>query len=630
MCGIIGSFSLIDFFSHEDINCALQQLAHRGPDGDGIFSDEFVKLGHKRLSIIDLDKRSAQPMYSDDGRYVMVFNGEIYNYIELKEDIIKAHGNTSFAEFKTTSDSEVVLRLFEIYGEKFVDYLNGMFAVVIYDRHLKRLYLFRDRLGIKPLFYWSDEARNFCFASELKAIKAIEKIKQEIDYNAVFSYLQLGFVPAPYSIYLNIRKLRAGHFLIVDENGFVEKPYWTLSTSMHPASLDTETAVLNLLEQKLTEAVRLQLRSDVPYGVFLSGGIDSSTLSAIASKIVAKKLNTFSIGFEEQSHNESHHAKAVAKALGTSHHEFIVSYKDAIGMVENFFDVYDEPYSDTSGIPTMLVSKLAAQHVKVVLSGEGGDELFFGYGTHNWASRLSNPFLQLMKIPMAKLFENLSSRHKRIAALLNYGDVFLPQHIYSQEQYYFNNKELSGLLSQRLIQAYNSFANRNVVELSSEFVYANNYQPAVKQSLYEIAYTLPDDLLTKVDRATMHYSIEARVPFLDHHVVEFAMSINPQYKIKNGENKYILKQLLYRYLSRDLFDRPKQGFSIPLAKWLMQDWHYLLHNFLNEDVVRHAGFVEYAYVQKLRQQFESGAHYLYNRLWNLVVLHRWFIKENTK
>jgi asparagine synthase (glutamine-hydrolysing) len=626
MCGIAGSFSLNGFFSEADIAKASKMIAHRGPDGSGIYADEKVVLAHRRLSIIDLDARASQPMLSHNKRYVMSYNGEVYNYIELREQLQRNFSGTPLAEFKTTSDSEVILKLFEAYGVGFVTHLNGMFAIAIYDTLEQKLFLFRDRFGIKPLFYYVDDNGSFCFASELKALLAISKISKEVNHQAILYFLQSGFVPAPHTIFSKISKLESGSTLVFDGLKPSVSSFWQHRNCNKSEQITDEGIMLHKLDELLNEAVRLQLRCDVPYGVFLSGGVDSSLITAIAARHVSQPLNTFSIGFHEQTHDESEYAKAVAKTIGTHHHEFKVAIRDAINLIDTFFETYDEPYADTSGIPTMLVSALAAKQVKVVLAGDGGDELFFGYGTHNWAKRLSQfPFRHLRK-PFKSALPYFGSRYSRIAHLLNFSRTkdFLPAHIHSQEQYLFSHSEMNDLLLDSFYQkTKNNLGLRNR-QLNEWFNSDKQCSPEELQSLYELKFPFQDDLLTKVDRASMLYALETRVPYLDNILVEYSFNIPTHLKIKNGINKYPLKKVLSAYIPESLFMRPKRGFSIPLAKWLKSDWKYLIEQYLSEETIHQAGIVKYDYVKSLLKQFFSGQEYMYNRIWCLIVLHRWY------
>lgn len=625
MCGIVGSFSVNNYFSIDDIRKASAVIKHRGPDGDGFYNDNFVRLAHRRLSIIDLDSRASQPMYSSCNRYVMVYNGEIYNYVELRKELEAKYKDSPLSEFKTTSDTEVILRLFEIKGADFVNELNGMFAIAIYDTQANKLFLFRDRFGIKPLYYYLDSTGNICFASELKALLAIDGIERKVNNQAVTSFLHTGFIPAPLTIYEKIFKLESGSSLIVDRNGLELKSFVIKKRCSQRELIRDEKKVIQEVEKFLIQSVKIQLRSDVPYGVFLSGGVDSSLLSAIAARNVNERLNTFSIGFTEQSHNESEHAKVIAQHIGTNHHEFVVSVKDAIDLVETFFEVYDEPYTDTSGIPTMIVSKLASKHVKVVLSGEGGDELFFGYGTHNWAKRLNTFPFNTLRSSVRTALSLGNSRSKRVAHLLDFDKYseFIPEHIYSQEQYLFSNREIVELVTEELKEeTMRNIAQRNEM-LNQMFDKSDDCLPEERQTNYELKFPFQDDLLTKVDRATMFNSIEARVPYLDNNLAEYVFSVASDIKIKDGVNKYPLKKILAGYIPEELFMRPKKGFSIPLAKWLKTDCKYLLDNYLDKGTIQQAGFVKFNVVEKLIQRFLSGEDYLYNRIWSLIVLHRW-------
>ncbi|MEO5572211.1 MAG: asparagine synthase (glutamine-hydrolyzing) [Bacteroidia bacterium] len=637
MCGIAGFYSRERIFSEEDLRNMTQALSHRGPNAVGHFSDSVAGLGHRRLSIIDLSDRANQPMTSHNDRFVIIYNGEIYNFREIGARLKTGNPQNESVTLKTSSDTEVILEAFVKYGVDFVHQLNGMFAFAIYDKTLQELFIFRDRVGIKPLFYYWD-GKNFAFASELKALQRITRIPKVINENAVGDFLHYGYIPTPYTIYNNIYKMNSGSWMKVSADGIDLHKYWDVKNKISNNIVTNREQAMVKLSDLMISSVQYQLKSDVPFGVFLSGGIDSSLVTAQAVMLSSVKVNTFSIGFEENSHNESEYAKAIAKYLGTDHHEFIVSYKDALNLIEDIFDCYDEPFADSSAIPTMLVSKLAKQYVTVTLSGEGGDELFFGYGAYRWAKRLNNPIMNLFHKPLAAVFSYMPTRYKRVGKLLDYPDKKnLRSHIFSQEQYLFSEPELYGLLL-------NGYSGTSYIEESTTApsllrvfddtlesgkinVRERKLNAMESQALFDLQYYLQDDLLTKVDRASMHFGLETRVPYLDHRVVEFALNLSPHLKFKNGISKYILKQILFQYVPRHLFDRPKQGFAIPLNIWLRKELKYLIDEFLSESVINKHGIVNYTVVHELKKMFFSGVDYVYNRLWLLIVLHKWFEKN---
>ncbi len=636
MCGITGYFSTHDRFSTGDLRLMTRTLAHRGPDAEGFYSDEVTGLGHRRLSVIDLSERANQPMVSANGRYIIVYNGEVYNYREIGARLYRKQKKGTF-QFKTASDTEIILEAFCTYGVDFVNQLNGMFAMAIYDKEEQSLYIFRDRVGIKPLFYFWD-GQDFAFSSELKSLKKVNAIPKEINEGAIKKFLHFGYIPTPYSIYKNIFKLPAGSWMKISRDGVEMHKYWDLKSKLSNNIMTDKNQAMVKLSDLMISSVQYQLKSDVPFGVFLSGGIDSSLVTAQATYLSSVKVNSFSIGFEENSHNESEYAKAIAKYLGTDHHEFIVSTRDAINLFEEIFLSYDEPFADSSVIPTMLVSKLAKQYVTVTLAGEGGDELFFGYGFYRWARRLSNPLWQMARKPLARAFANMSSRYQRVGHLLDYeeGDN-LPGHIFSQEQYYFSQTELRKLLlngySEELL--YDRKPAESFLRIPDDSIFSGQHRVNERklnamemQALFDLQYYLPDDLLTKVDRASMRFSVETRVPYLDHRVVEFALNLAPDLKYRRGIPKYILKQILYQYIPKHLFDRPKQGFAIPLNRWLNNELKYLVDDYLSEEVVNRFGVVDYKTVEYHKQAFRSGVEFHYNRLWLLIVLHKWLCEHN--
>lgn len=584
-------------------------MAHRGPDADGHFVEGPVALGHRRLSILDLSTAANQPMYSHNGRYVTVFNGEVYNFQEIAAELgIKT---------QTTSDTEVILEAFVLLGEDFVQKLNGMFAIAIYDKQTHDFYLYRDRMGIKPIYYYWD-GENFAFASELKGIRNVPAIaaKLSVDKQAINNYLHLEYIPEPRTIYNEVKKQPAGSYIKISDNKLSIHRYWKLEDKVKGSVVTDEAQAKETLRGLVESAVRYRMISDVPFGTFLSGGTDSSVVTALAQSVSKVPVNTFSIGFKEAKYNESQFAAAVAKQLGTNHHEFIVAEKDAMQLVESVIESYDEPFSDSSAIPTMLVSKLARQHVTMTLSGDGGDELFMGYGAYTWANRLNNPLVKTFRKPIGHALAMAGNRYKRAANLFFYEDeAGRKSHIFSQEQYVFANYELQSLLT----PAY--FTGIDIDESTPAL--PRKLSVAEEQAFFDLRFYLKDDLLVKVDRATMKFSLETRVPLIDYRIVEFALNLDESLKVKNGTQKYLLKELLYDYVPRELFNRPKWGFSIPLGNWFKGDLKYLIDETLSEAKTKQLGILNYAEVARLKQRFFAGEDYLYKKLWQLIVLHKW-------
>lgn len=639
MCGIAGYFSAIGGLDEITLAAMTNSLQHRGPDSSGYFCDDFAGLGHRRLSIIDLSSRASQPMTSANSRYVIVYNGEVYNYREIGAMMTLRSDISSSNPFRSSSDTEIILEGFSKWGIDVVHLLNGMFAFAIYDKQEHALYLFRDRIGIKPLYYYWD-GNLFVFASELKALKAVGCLNLTYNQNALYQFLHLGYIAAPQTCYNNIYKLPAASYLKLDVSGLQVFKYYDIKQKLSNIVIKDKSQAMVMLSDLMTSSVQYQLKSDVPFGVFLSGGIDSSLITAQASMLSGIKVKTFSIGFEEFSHNESTYAKAVASYLDTDHHEFIVSVKDAVTLIDKMLSIYDEPFGDSSAIPTMLISQLARNYVTVSLSGEGGDELFFGYGFYRWARRLSNPFVKVARKTLASVFSRMSSRYQRVSRMLDFEpETFMPGHIYSQEQYYFSINEIKELAHRDFsfnIKDDFLFNNSSVLGFSGDVksdshvkVSERKLTPMEIQALFDLQYYLPDDLLTKVDRASMNYSLETRVPYLDHRVLEFALNLSPSLKYHNGSSKYILKEILFKYLPKNLFERPKQGFAIPLNKWLGKEMKFLIDVYLDEAVVKKHGFVDSGKVQNLINQYLSGTEYIFNRLWLLIVLHHW-LENNSK
>lgn len=623
MCGIAGYISIDNSFSKEQLGNALSSIKHRGPDAEGMYfsPDGKVGLGHRRLSILDLSPGANQPMFSANGRYCIVFNGEIYNFTELKN-----HLGDKGASLKTTSDTEVLLELFVQYGPNIFASMNGMFAFVIYDIQEKKITICRDHIGIKPLFIYQD-ATAIVFASELKAIKSLLGEKLTVNKAAVPYFLHLGFIPQPLTIYNNTTKFPSAHYAQIcmgktqqNNLSFDVVKFWRPEPLLNKRKVTDESAAKTDLNNLLTDAVQKQLISDVPIGTFLSGGIDSSLVTAIAAKISgARKIKTFSIAIDEGKFNESKYAAQVAAHLKTDHHEFKVQEKEVIELVDKLIPAYDEPFADSSAFPTMMVSRLARQHVTVALTGDGGDELFHGYGMYQWAKRLSAPQWQLLKRPLFNASRLLNSKYQRIGNMFGYADKqHIITHIFSQEQYFFSERELSALL----VSTNFNFDGINTLPAETDSLSA-----AERQSFWDLNYYLKDDLLAKVDRASMQYSLEARVPLLDYRLVEFALGLDEQLKNNNGTMKYLLKEVLFDYVPKEFYNRPKWGFSIPLARWLKADLKFLLDRYTSEVVISKYNVVNYTVVNSLRKNYLNGTDYLFNRLWLIIVLH-WWLEEN--
>lgn len=607
MCGITGIVNRRAKVDIDQLSKMTDRIAHRGPDAEGVFVNEnkTCGFGHRRLSILDLSDAANQPMHSKCGNYTLVYNGELYNFKEIKKELVEKG-----VDFLTSSDTEVVLEAFIAWGPQCVERFNGMFAFAVWNEELEQIYLFRDRLGIKPLFFAWDEETLY-FSSELKAITPF--IDQNAwDEKAIQHYFRLGYIPAPHTIYKAVRKLEEGAYIQLDKFNFLIKKYWKLEDKVEKKILSDENEAKTGFHELLKSSVEMRLQSDVPFGVFLSGGIDSSTVAAVAQSISKEPISTFSIGFEEATFNESQYAKKVADQLGTNHHEFILSHKDIQDLIPEIPTWYDEPFADASALPTFLVSKMASEKVKMVLTGDGGDEQFMGYGMYTWADRLTT--LKTLRWFLMKGL-SLSSKvnHQRASQYFDFKeDDHLPSHIFSVDQ---------GLYSGKQLTAHFKFVEEYVPLLLGK----TNRRLLVseRQSFYDLKFYLPGDLLTKVDRASMQNGLEARVPLLDHRLVEFSLNLEEGLKRKNGESKYLLKQVLYEYLPEELFDRPKWGFGIPLNLWLSNELKPLLDQYVNPAVLEKYSFYNVEAIMELKKQYLGGKTYLFNQLWLIIVFNMW-------
>ena len=417
-----------------------------------------------------------------------------------------------------------------------------------------------------------------------------------------------------------MHKLQPGQYAVLQKGVLEVFSYWQLENELDPAPLKDEKAAKKTLKHLLETSVEYCMISDVPLGIFLSGGVDSSTVAAIAQAASDVPVKTFSIGFKEEKYNESKYAAKVAKHIGSDHHEFIVTDHDALQLIDSLIDIYDEPYADSSAIPTLLVSKLAREHVTVALSGDGGDELFMGYGFYTWAKRLNNPVVKFLRKPISKgLYSLGNNRLKRGSKLFDYDDKQrLKSHIFSQEQHFFTEDEITMLLKRPV-----------AITLNEDFISGNRKLSVVEaQSFFDIKNYLPEELLVKTDRASMYHSLEVRVPLLDHRLVEFAINLHQSLKLKGQTGKYLLKQVLYENIPPEFFDRPKWGFSIPLRIWLRKELKYLLDKYLSKQMIEECDLVHFAPVALLLKDFYNGRDYLFNRLWALVILHKWYKEKN--
>lgn len=602
VCGIAG---IIGSNQPGDIRQMTAALTHRGPDAEGFWHDEGCALGHRRLSIIDLSSAANQPFHSQYGRYTMVFNGEVYNYRKIAKDL-----NISS---KTTSDTEILLEAFVRKGPAFVHLLNGEFSIAIWDKQQQKLHLFRDRMGIKPLYYYQDKER-LIFSSELKGICALADVRKnlEIDPEALRHFFHSGYIPEPWSIWKQVRKFPKGHLACFTPGKTLQPtPYWRLEDQIEQQVLSDEGAATAKLEELLTDSVKLRMLSDVPLGTFLSGGIDSSLVTALAQSLSGKPIPTFSIGFEVAKYNETAFARRVAEHLKTNHHEFILRERDAINLVPDIASVYDEPFADSSAIPTMLVSKMARKEVVVTLSGDGGDESFLGYNSYRWASRLNHPAVRALRKPAGALLAVGSDRMRRVSWLFEqpFDANSGPAHLFSKEQHLYSAQEAALLAS----------ANHSDWVLRPSQKLSRKLTAAERQALFDLQYYLPDDLLVKVDRASMRYGLETRVPLLDHRIVSFALNLHTNLKIRGGDSKYLLKKILYKHVPAELFDRPKWGFSIPLVHWMRGELNPYVEDILRSASLNDALGIRVDEIPAVIK-WRKGDDLHYNKVWQLVVL----------
>jgi len=621
MCGIAG---FVGKGSKDDLGRMIASIHHRGPDYQGTSLIENVGFAHARLSIIDLSPEANQPFFSADNSVAIVFNGEIYNYLELKEDLLKTGKYT----FRTTCDTEVLLCLYQELGENMFSKVNGMFAFAIYDFKKKITLLAKDRMGKKPLYY-SVISNTLVFASELKAIIQHPLISRELNINAVNEYLTFDYVPTTNTIFNNIHKLEASHYMLFKDGQITaNKPYWKADFTQQNISFSDAKERLDKL---LNDAVKRRLMSDVPLGVFLGGGLDSSAVAYYAQKNATSKINTFSIGFSEKSYDESNYARLVAMQLGTDHHEEILSAKQSLPLIPEITAKLDEPFADPSIIPTHFLSKFTRKHVTVALGGDGSDELMAGYPTF-----ISDKFSGLFNAMPSAAIKGLNV----LTDLLPLSDenisldFKLKQFLKGFElQYRYTHSLWLGSFTPSLKDKLFTNDTKATITNGTGLGCIDRYLQdvpninAFSQLLYTYYRTyLLEDILVKVDRASMYTSLEVRAPFLDTTVIEFLNTLPKHYKIKGFSGKYILKELMRDKLPNQIIDRPKKGFGIPVSLWLRNELKGTMENYLSEERIKKQGLFNYSYIEKLKKEHLSKKKNHRKLLWNLMVFEMW--REN--
>ncbi|MGC2236310.1 MAG: asparagine synthase (glutamine-hydrolyzing) [Pyrinomonadaceae bacterium] len=625
MCGIAGWANLENNRAQNHSETVLHQMCermkHRGPDSEGLWLDESVALGMRRLSIIDLHT-GEQPVYSEDRSIVVVMNGELYNFREVRSELEK-RGH----KFETNTDTEILPHLYEEYGEAMLEHINGMFAFALWDKRKKKLLIARDRFGEKPLYYGVFDGK-LIFASEPKVLLEHPSVKAEINTEALRHYLSFDYVPAPLSIYKGIYKLPAAHLLTLENGEIKTRRYWNLSFHKNGSTPTIDTAAKELREI-ISDAVRMRLVSDVPLGILLSGGVDSSTVAAFAAQHATEKVKTFSIGFEEDSFDESKYARQVATHLNTEHYEDKLSVEKAADLISEIGTWLDEPMSDGSLLPTFLLSRFVRKYVTVALGGDGGDEIFAGYPMY-FGHKVANIYDRLPKFLRSGLIEpivnnlpvstkNLSFDYKakRFVAASKY-DLVTRHHSWFGS---FSIDAHERLLSKDVL----ANSSNDIYKGAKDLLKITDAENEIEQMQFlDMNFYMAEDILTKVDRASMAVSLEVRAPFLDPRVAEYAASLPAKYKLKGNKGKYILKKAVEGLLPKTILQRPKKGFGIPIAQWLKGRLNPLMHDLLAPQRLKNQGIFDAEYVQKLIKEHETGAASHHKQLWTLLVFQLWF------
>jgi asparagine synthase (glutamine-hydrolysing) len=626
MCGIAGFCDFDKKTPATVLHSMTDALTHRGPNDSGYELIDnnvaIIGLGQRRLSIIDLSSNGRQPMQFEG--LTLIFNGEIYNYQSIRNELIKEGYS-----FTSTSDTEVILKGYHKWGDAVVHKFIGMFVYVIYDERKQEITICRDRAGVKPLYYYYNN-NVFLFASELKSLHQHSSFYKEIDVNSLSLFLQYSYIPAPHTIFKNTYKLKPAHYLklSLSSKKISEINYWDVCSYYNKSTLDiSEQEAINEVEKLLISAYEYRMVADVPVGLFLSGGYDSTSVAAILQKNRTEKLKTFTIGYHESAFNEAPEAKKIAKYLGTDHHEWYVSASDAADIFHKLPEIYDEPFADNSVVPTALVSKLASNYVKVSLSADGGDEVFAGYNKFNQSIRYTESVPYFMQSIFGNMMsyinpENIPYFNKQYNFATRFKKM---QHIWKEKSPAAAMKYISQYITE---EEANVFLRHKYEGYRTNFENENKLSPTVNtlNKLLAIDYQtfLVDNNLVKVDRATMSVSLEGREPMLDHRIIEFVAQLPAHLKIRNQTNKYILKQIVHKYIPQTLMERPKMPFIAPLTVWFKDELKEKIHYYLSEERLEETGLFNNRPVIKLRNDYLQGKRVTYQKVWNILVFQLWY------
>ncbi|MDN5126832.1 asparagine synthase (glutamine-hydrolyzing) [Aliarcobacter butzleri] len=626
MCGIVG---FIDKNKNIDtLNDMLEIQSYRGPDDSGVYFDEKsgVHLGHNRLSIQDLTSHGHQPFISDCGNYIIVFNGEVYNFKIIKTELQNLGYN-----FISNSDTEVILYSYKQWGIDCIDKFIGMFAFSILDKLNNKLFLVRDRAGVKPLYYYK-VGNQFMFSSEIKSFHKHPIFRKEQNLSVLPYFFQFGYIPAPYTIFKNCFKLEAGHYLeyYIENSEFKIVKYWDVNDFYLEDKFNkNENEILEEIEKILDNAIDLRMVSDVSVGVFLSGGYDSSLVASILAKKQGKKINTFTIGFDDEKYNEAEHAKTIAEYLGTNHTEYYMRNSDMLDLVESLPFYYDEPFGDSSALPTMIVSKLAKKSVTVALSADGGDEAFCGYSKYFFLNKFQNIFSNTLKKELLKIGLNLFNPN--IVECINNK---LPKNLKQtniKDKYIKFQRAINSKSLEEMFQNASSYVDKKEVakflkvgknkDLFKKWNKIENIEFLDQMMAIDYKLFMNDDVLTKVDRATMSVSLEGREPLLDHRIIEYMAKVPLDIKYKNTQGKYLLRQILYKYLPKEMVDKPKSGFQIPLNEWLRCELKPLVLKYL-DDTKLDENIFDVKEINILRKRFFEGQD-IGTTVWFILMYQMW-------